>query len=95
LDPVLRDDFRPESDVDVLVTFGPDARWSLFDHVDMEDELEGILGIKPGDMTEDGRFSLETVRCIGCCALAPCIRIDQDVYANVRPLGTRDILTKY
>ena len=58
-------------------------------------ELEGILGIKPGDMTEDGRFSLETVRCIGCCALAPCIRIGQDVYANVRPLGTRDILTKY
>src|SRR3970040_702721 len=41
---VLRDDFRPDSDVDVLVTFAPDAKWSLFDHVDMEDELERILG---------------------------------------------------
>ncbi|HEY8765750.1 MAG TPA: nucleotidyltransferase family protein [Dehalococcoidia bacterium] len=41
---VLRDDFRPDSDVDVLVTFAADAQWSLFDHVDMEDELKEILG---------------------------------------------------
>ncbi|MDO8616571.1 MAG: nucleotidyltransferase family protein [Dehalococcoidia bacterium] len=46
---VLRDDFRPDSDVDVLVTFGSDAKWSLFDHVDMEDELERILG-RPVDL---------------------------------------------
>lgn len=43
---VLRDDFRPDSDIDVLVTFAPGATWSLFDHVDMEDELETILGRK-------------------------------------------------
>jgi hypothetical protein len=36
---VLRDDFRADSDVDVLVTFAPDARWSLLDMVKMEDEL--------------------------------------------------------
>ena len=46
---VLREDFRADSDVDVLVTFAPDATWSLFDHVDMEDELEGILG-RPVDV---------------------------------------------
>jgi len=46
---VLRDDFHPDSDVDVLVTFAPDATWSLFDHVDMEDDLEGILG-RPVDL---------------------------------------------
>ena len=46
---VLREDFRPDSDVDVLVTFAPDAEWSLFDHVDMEDELEQILG-RPVDL---------------------------------------------
>ena len=45
----LRDDFRPDSDVDVLVTFAPDAKWSLFDHVDMEDELAQILG-RPVDL---------------------------------------------
>jgi predicted nucleotidyltransferase len=43
---VLRDDFRPDSDVDVLATFQPDASWSLFDYVDMEDELSAILGRK-------------------------------------------------
>jgi NADH:ubiquinone oxidoreductase subunit E len=58
-------------------------------------ELEGILGIKPGDMTEDGKFSLETVRCIGCCALAPCVRIDRDVHAKVRPTGMGNILGRY
>jgi uncharacterized protein len=43
---VLRDDFRPDSDVDVLVTFAPDAEWGLFDMVDMQDELEKIFGRK-------------------------------------------------
>jgi len=41
---VLRDDFRPESDVDVLVTFEPDHPWSLLDHVQMQEELASILG---------------------------------------------------
>lgn len=41
---VLRDDFRPDSDVDVLVTFAPGAHWSLFDMVHMQKELELILG---------------------------------------------------
>jgi hypothetical protein len=41
---VLRDDFRPDSDVDVLVTFAPDARWTLFDLVHMEDELKEMFG---------------------------------------------------
>jgi uncharacterized protein len=40
----LRDDFRADSDVDILVTFAPDARWSLFDMVRMQKELETILG---------------------------------------------------
>jgi len=43
---VLRDDFRPDSDVDVLVSFAPDADWSLLDHLAMEEELAGILGRK-------------------------------------------------
>jgi len=43
---VLRDDFRPDSDIDVLVTFTDDAAWSLFDHVHMQDELEALLGRK-------------------------------------------------
>lgn len=59
------------------------------------EELEKRLGIKVGEVSEDGEFSLETVRCIGCCALAPCIRIDQDVHGKVRPTAVGDILARY
>jgi uncharacterized protein len=41
---VLRDDFRPDSDIDILVTFAPDATWTLLDHVDMQDELRTLFG---------------------------------------------------
>ena len=46
---VLRDDFRPESDVDVLVSFTPGAARTLFDLVRMRDELAGIIG-RPVDI---------------------------------------------
>jgi predicted nucleotidyltransferase len=39
-----RPDFRPDSDVDFLVTFSPEADWSLFDHVTMESELSDLIG---------------------------------------------------
>jgi hypothetical protein len=41
---VLRDDFRPDSDIDVLVRFHPEARHTLFDMVRMQEELKRILG---------------------------------------------------
>src|SRR4029434_7149132 len=41
---VLRDDFRPDSDVDILVSFTDDAHWSLYDWVDMQEELKGMFG---------------------------------------------------
>lgn len=40
---VLRDDFGPDSDIDVLVTFTPDCGWSLFDLVEMQEELKDIF----------------------------------------------------
>ena len=40
----LRDDFNPESDIDLLVTFDRDAHWTLFDMVDMQEELKDIFG---------------------------------------------------
>ncbi len=41
---VLRDDFRPDSDVDVLITLDEDAPWSMFEWVDMLEELKAIFG---------------------------------------------------
>ncbi|MGK7892152.1 MAG: nucleotidyltransferase family protein [Xenococcus sp. (in: cyanobacteria)] len=43
---VLREDFRPDSDIDVLISFTPDNCWTLFDRVDMQDELTEIFGRK-------------------------------------------------
>jgi hypothetical protein len=46
---ILRDDFGPESDADLLVTFQPDADWGLLEHAAMEEELTGLLG-RPVDL---------------------------------------------
>jgi len=43
---VLRDDFRPDSDIDILVSFVPEADWGLFDHIAMEEELSRLLNQK-------------------------------------------------
>ena len=51
---VLRDDFRPESDVDVLVSFAPDARWTLLDLAGMQEELEVIMERKVDLLTRRG-----------------------------------------
>lgn len=51
---VLRDDFGPESDIDALVTFVPEARWSLLDHVEMQRELESVFGQKVDLVSRQG-----------------------------------------
>ena len=48
---VLRDDFRPDSDIDVLVSFAPDASWRFYDLVSMKEELETMFG-RPVDLVE-------------------------------------------
>ena len=51
---VLRDDFTPESDVDVLVTFEPEAHWSLWDFIDLRDELSSLLQREVDVVSERG-----------------------------------------
>jgi predicted nucleotidyltransferase len=58
---VLRDDFRPDSDVDVLVEFEPDTRFSLFDFVDMQDELSQMFG-RDVDLVEKSAVTNPFVR---------------------------------
>ena len=41
---ILRDDFRPDSDIDFLADFHEDAEWDMFDHMEMEEQLAGIVG---------------------------------------------------
>ena len=51
---VLRNDFRPNSDIDVLVSFSSDNSWTLFDYVDMQDELKIIFGRKVDLVSKKG-----------------------------------------
>jgi len=51
----------------------------------IQEEVERQLGIKEGETTEDGEYTMETVACIGCCALAPCVMVNDNVEANLTP----------
>jgi predicted nucleotidyltransferase len=51
---VLRDDFRPDSDVDVLLTWAEDARISLFDYTPMREELEAMFGRQVDLVSKEG-----------------------------------------
>jgi NADH-quinone oxidoreductase subunit E len=53
------------------------------------------LDIMPGQTTEDRRFDLERVACLGCCALAPVIQINDDIYSRMTVIRLKEILNKY
>ena len=59
------------------------------------EELERQLGIKRGDTTEDGKFSLETVNCVGACALGPVMTINGEYHGHLNPSKVKKILKAY
>ena len=59
---------------------------SLLDHFSRK------LGIRPGKTTEDGKFSLETIACLGCCSRSPAIAVDNVIYGGVSSDQTDSIL---
>jgi len=58
-------------------------------------KLEELLGIKVGETTPDGKFSIEGARCLGACGLAPVMVINGEVYGKVTPEMIKGILDKY
>ena len=59
------------------------------------DKVSRELKIEPGETTKDGLFSLESVYCLGCCALAPVMVIDDDVFGNMTAAKVNRILRRY
>lgn len=57
--------------------------------------LEPMLGIKSGETTDDGLFTIEEVRCIGCCGLAPVLTVNEDVHGLVTKKTVSDIVKQY
>ncbi len=55
-------------------------------------EIEKRLGIKPGETSEDGEFSLDAVMCLGCCAIGPVVVVDGSYYGHVTTAKLDSIL---
>lgn len=62
---------------------------------DILDKISDKLGIKVGETTEDGKFTLEATRCVGACGLAPVMMINDDVYGRLQAKEVEEILKKY
>jgi len=59
------------------------------------DAVQDFLGIKPGETDTELRFSLETVNCLGCCALGPVMEVDGKYHGKMIPGKVADVLKKY
>jgi NADH:ubiquinone oxidoreductase subunit E len=59
------------------------------------EKLKETLKVEPGETTQDRRFSLETVRCLGACALAPAMTVDGETYQQVKPSQVPTILRNH
>jgi NADH-quinone oxidoreductase subunit E len=59
------------------------------------DTVQDLTGIKPGETDLDLKFSLETVNCLGCCALGPVMEIDGKTHGKMAPGGAADVLKNY
>jgi NADH-quinone oxidoreductase subunit E/NADP-reducing hydrogenase subunit HndA len=62
---------------------------------EIADRLKKELSIDIGEVTPDREFSLESVRCLGACGLAPVVVVNEDTYGSVNPVKTHEILDKY
>ena len=58
-------------------------------------EFERILGIKEGEVTNDRSFSIENLRCVGACGLAPVVMINEKVYGKMTPERVQEVLETY
>jgi NADH-quinone oxidoreductase subunit E len=59
------------------------------------DTVQDLIGIRPGETDQDLKFSLETVNCVGCCALGPVMVIDGEYHGKMAPSKSEDVLKNY
>ncbi len=59
------------------------------------DKFSEILGIKPGQTTEDGLFTIDVLRCIGACAIAPAVSINGKIYPQCKVDSVKNIIEEY
>lgn len=87
--------FKLEKPGDVVIQVCMGTACYLKGGEDIIQELENILGVPVNVVTPDGRFSVEAVRCIGCCGLAPVMTIAGKVYGSVKSEDLHNIIATY
>lgn len=58
-------------------------------------EIENITQLKEGETSADLEYTLETVGCIGCCALAPCVKVNKDVFGEMSPAKVEELFHSF
>ncbi len=61
----------------------------------VKEQIEASLDIKDGGTTADQRFTLESVRCIGCCSLGPVVKINEDMHGRIATDEINTVLNQY
>ena len=61
----------------------------------IREQIGGQINISDGQTTADGRFTLETVRCIGCCSLGPVVKINEDMHGRISTEDVEKVLDQY
>jgi len=59
------------------------------------DRVQNLIGVERDETTPDNRFTLETVNCLGCCALGPVMTVDDEYYGNLKLSDVKRILSRY
>jgi NADH-quinone oxidoreductase subunit E len=59
------------------------------------DSVQDLIGIRPGETDMDLKFSLETVNCLGCCALGPVMVVDGEYHGKMAPAKSEEVLKNY
>jgi NADH-quinone oxidoreductase subunit E len=87
--------FKLESPGKVLISVCTGTTCYLKGATDVVAEIEQQLAIKTGETTPDSFFHLQTVRCLGCCGLAPVMAINGTIYGKIKKEDIKGILSRW
>ncbi len=85
--------FKPVGKYVIKVCHGTACHISGAEQI--SDVFRDLLGIKEGETTDDGLFTLENVACLGCCSLAPVVMINETTYGRLNPSKINKIIKEY
>jgi NADH:ubiquinone oxidoreductase subunit E len=85
--------FKKPGDIIIRVCLGTACHVQGGERISVE--IQNILGIAPGEISQDGRFELQQVACLGCCAQAPLVEINGKIFGKMNPNKLRKVLKKY